>query len=66
MSLVSLAGHLIWCCGIMKAYPDFLPQNSWGSLIGDKKRYIREEWNLKECNNLVGGSSGENCKGIPS
>jgi hypothetical protein len=56
-------GDLIWCCGIMKAYPDFFPLETWGSLLGDKNRYIRREWDEKHCNDLVGSSKGENCKG---
>ena len=55
--------NLIWCCGIMKAYPDFFPRKTWGSLIGDKNRYIRNEWDNKLCNDLVGSSKGEKCKG---
>ena len=47
----------------MKAYPDFFPRNTWGSLIGDKNRYIRNEWDNKLCNDLVGSSKGERCKG---
>lgn len=47
----------------MKAYPDFFPHKTWGSLIGDRNRYTREEWDEKECNELVGGSKGENCIG---
>ena len=47
----------------MKAYPDFFPRNTWGSLIGDKNRYIRNEWDSKLCNDLVGSSKGEKCKG---
>ena len=46
----------------MKAYPDFLPRETWGSLLGDKNRYIRREWDEKLCNDLV-GSNGEKCKG---
>ena len=46
----------------MKAYPDFFPLETWGSLLGDKNRYIRREWDEKLCNDLV-GSNGEHCKG---
>ena len=47
----------------MKAYPDFFPRKTWGSLIGDRNRYIRNEWDNKLCNDLVGSSKGEKCKG---
>jgi len=57
-------GDLIWCCGIMKAYPDFFPLETWGSLIGDKNRYIRNEWDEKLCNDLVGSKNGINCKDV--
>ena len=48
----------------MKAYPDFFPLETWGSLLGDKNRYIRNEWDEKLCNVLVGSSKGEHCKGM--
>ena len=57
-----MSGDLIWCCGIMKAYPDFFPHETWGSLLGDKNRYIRKEWDEKHCNDLV-GTNAANCKG---
>ena len=47
-----------------RAHPLFkFPRKTWGSLIGDRNRYIRNEWDNKLCNDLVGSSKGEKCKG---
>merc|ERR1711936_428416 len=52
---------LTWCCGILNAYSDFVPEKTWGSWVGDKNRYIRVEWDFRRCNHMVGGSKGIHC-----
>ena len=55
---------LIWCCEFMKRHPDFIPRESWGkSLIGARNRFLREEWDERHCNQIIGSRSGKNCLG---
>ena len=56
-------GVLNWCCNVLKLYPDFTPNKKWGSLVGDKNRNVREQWDENNCNLHVSGVKEANCKG---
>ena len=49
----------------MQKYTGFIPRETWGSnLIGAKNRYLREEWDERHCNQIIGSRTGKNCIGI--
>ena len=52
---------LDWCCKTLAGYSDFIPTVTFGSL-SDKA--IRTTWGQKGCDEVVGGKSMNNCKGI--
>ena len=55
---------LIWCCEFMQKYSGFIPRETWGNnLIGAKNRYLREEWDERHCNQIIGSRTGKNCIG---
>ena len=48
----------------MQKYTGFIPRETWGSnLIGAKNRYLREEWDERHCNQIIGSRTGKNCIG---
>ena len=59
-SFIILAGK-DWCCNILVKYPDLIPYITWGERITDAEK---DTWKLSDCNNHVGGSSMDQCKGI--
>ena len=49
----------------MQKYSGFIPRETWGNnLIGAKNRYLREEWDERHCNQIIGSRTGKNCIGI--
>ena len=50
--------NLPWCCAIVKEYPEIIPFTTWGSL---KDTEEQQQWQDKKCNEIVGGSSKNNC-----
>ena len=58
--------ELEMCCDILTEHSDFIPHQTWGSLIGDKYRYKRKQWDEKHCNQLIGSKDAINCKGNSS
>ena len=52
--------ELSLCCRFVNDFPDFVPFVTWGSLSNQDDR---NTWNNNNCNQVVGGSSKENCLG---
>ena len=58
---------LEWCCNLMEKFQNIQPHKGLGRYqtlpFQNHNKIKQEEWEIRRCNNLVGGTQKNNCLG---